>query len=144
MLTVLDELCAEIRNWFELKIYNGTFTVRNGMIEPHDFLKRGQYFRICGSVFNDGVHLFPSSSSFPSLTDETFVGTVWAMAVPPAVIALAEEIKEYKASGEGNSTAIVAESVGGHSVTRATGKDGLPLTSWERVFAKRLNKWRKI
>lgn len=143
MQKVLDELCAEIRNWFELKIYSGTFTVSNGMIEPHDFLKDGQYFRICGSVFNDGVHLFSSSSS-PSLTDETFDGTVWAMAVPPAVIALAREIKEYKESGESNATAIVSESVGGHSVTRATGADGVPATSWDRVFAKRLNKWRKI
>ena len=143
MQKILDELCSEIRNWFEVKIGGGTFTVRNGMIEPHNFLKDGQYFRICGSVFNDGVHLF-SSSFIPSLTDEAFDGTVWAMAVPPAVIALAGEIKDYKASGEGNATAIVSESVGGHSVSRATGKDGIPATGWERVFAKRLNKWRKI
>ena len=143
MQKILNEMCAEIRNWFELKSYGGTFAISNGMITPHDFLKDGQYFRICGSVFNDGVHLF-SSSFIPTLTDETFDGTVWAMAVPPAVIALAGEIKEYKASGEGNATAIVSESVGGHSVSRATGKDGTPATGWERVFAKRLNKWRKI
>ena len=91
---MLYELCAEVRNWFVSEKHNGIFTVKDGNM-PLDFLQDGQYFRILGSVYNDGVYQYPAV-----LTDEVFEGQIWAMRVPPAFIALSGEIDEYIADME--------------------------------------------
>ena len=138
---MLTEICAELRNWFEVPNgrHFGTFTISGGSIAPLDFLKDGQYFRIIGSVFNDGVHQYP----FPILTDEVFDGAVWAMAPPPALIALAAKIEKFENDENNAPGSVVSESVGDYSVTRATDKDGIP-AGWKTVFASQLRPWRKI
>lgn len=141
MGTCLTEICAELRNYFEVPNgrHFGKFTISGGSIAPLDFLQDGQYFRIIGSVFNDGVHQYPASD----LTDETFHGAVWAMAVPPAVIDLAAEIEEYNNSDAGKPSPFTAESFGGYSYTKATDANGAPI-GWQKAFAIRLSKWRKL
>ena len=135
---MLSEICHEIRNFFEVSEFSGTFTISGGNIS-HPTLLNGQYFRIIGSVFNDGVHKYPADG----LTDETFAGEVWALAIPPELIALASEIEAYNGGG-GSIAAMLSEHYpNGYSYTKATDSDGAPL-SWERAYAKRLNKWRKI
>ena len=135
---MLNEICREIKNYFEVSAISGTFTISGGNIS-HPTLLDGQYFRIIGSVFNDGVHKYPANG----LTDETFTGEVWALAIPPELIALASEIKTYN-NGDASCDAVISENYpNGYSYTKATDHDGLPL-SWERAYAKRLNKWRKI
>ena len=138
---MLTELCAELRNYFEVPNgrHFGTFTISGGSIAPLDFLQEGQYFRIVGSVFNDGVYQYPATS----LTDEVFEGAVWAMAVPPTLIALAAEIKAYNDSDAGKPSPFTAESFGGYSYTKATDANGAPI-GWQKAFASRLNKWRKL
>lgn len=135
----LTNLCAELRNYFETKKRFGTFTISGGSISPSDFLQDGQYFRIVGSVFNDGVHRHPAHD----LTDETFDGAVWAMAVPPAVIDLAAEIEEYNKSDAGKVSPFTSESFGGYTYTKATDANGAPI-GWKKAFASRLNKYRKL
>ena len=88
----LTELCAELRNWFERDRIFGEFTISGGSISLSDFLQENQYYRIIDSVFNDGVHKYPSSN----LTDEVFEGAIVAMAVPPAVIALLDDITAWE------------------------------------------------
>ena len=138
---ILTEICAEIRNYFEVPNgrHFGTFTISGGSIAPLDFLQDGQYFRIIGSVFNDGVHQYPASD----LTDETFHGAVWAMAVPPTLIALSAEIEEYNKSDAGKASPFISESFGGYSYTKATDANGAPI-GWQKAFASRLAKWRKL
>jgi hypothetical protein len=138
---MLTELLAEIRNYFEVPNgrHFGTFTISGGSIAPLDFLQEGQYFRIIGSVFNDGVHKYGETK----LTNETFDGAVWAMAVPPSVIALSEEIKAYNESDAGKASPYTSESFGGYSYTKATDSDGSPI-SWKKAFASRMNAWRKL
>lgn len=140
---MLDELCAELRNYFiksDKDKHYGKFTVNGGMFSPSlDYLQDGQYYRIVGSVFNDGVHQYPS----PELTDEEFDGAVWAMSVPPAVIELSEEIKAFVDSDAGKPTSYTSESFGGYSYSKATDVNGVAV-GWQTVFAKRLNKWRRI
>ena len=138
---MLTEICAEIRNYFEVPNgrHFGTFTISGGSIAPLDFLQEGQYFRIVGSVFNDGVYQYPATS----LTDEVFEGAVWAMAVPPTLIALAVEIKAYNDSDAGKASPFTAESFGGYSYTKATDANGAPI-GWQKAYASRLNKWRKL
>lgn len=134
----LTELCAELRNYFEVSKHFGNFEISGGQISL-DFLKNGQYFRIIGSTFNDGVYQYPADD----LTDELFAGAIWAMAVPPAVIALSAEIEEFNNSEAAKPTTYVSESFGGYSYTKATDSDGAPL-GWRKVYADRLRKWRKL
>lgn len=137
---MLTEVCAEIRNYFVKDIHNGTFEIVGGKITPLDFIQENQYFRIVGSVFNDGVY---QNTADLVLTDEVFSGSVWAMAVPPSVVALAEEIKKYNESDEAKPSAYTGESFGGYSYTKATDANGAPM-GWKKVFASRLNPYRRI
>ena len=138
---MLTELCAELRNYFEVPNgrHFGKFEISGGSIAPLDFLQEGQYFRIVGSVFNDGVYQYPATS----LTDEKFEGAVWAMALPPSIIALAAEIEEYNNSDAGKASPYTSESFGGYSYTKATDANGAPI-GWQKAFASRLNKYRKL
>ena len=135
----LTNLCAELRNYFETQKRFGTFTISGGSISPSDFLKDGQYFRIVGSVFNDGVHRHPAHD----LTDETFDGAVWAMKVPPAVVELLQKIQEFEAAAANTPTAYISESFGGYTYTKATDKNGLPV-GWKTVFKNELKRWGKL
>ena len=138
---MLEQVLMNIRNWFPVKggIHSGTFTIKDGGITL-PFLADGQYFRICGSVFNDGLHQYPAGD----LTDETFTGSVWALAVPQAVIELAEDIEAWETkNGEAASGIYQSESFGGYQYSKQTASDGGQLTVWS-VFRKRLNQWRKL
>ena len=136
---MLDEILAEIRNYFVVKVHSGDFKVIGGKLSPLDFLQNGQYFKIEGSALNDGVYRYPHHE----FVDETFSGEVWALAVPPTLIALAADIEEYQKKANENASLYTSESFGGYSYTKATDSSGAPI-SWEKAFAKRLNKWRKI
>ena len=142
----LTELCQELRNWFEREKYFDTFTIENGEISvPDGSLQDGQFFRVIGSVFNDGVHKYGEDD----LTDEVFTGAVWAMAVPPAVIDLSERISEWITTyGESVSSPYSSESFGGYSYTKASAGQGNTNSSsnptWLTTFADELNRWRKI
>lgn len=141
----ISELCTELNNWFEREVYSGTFEIRDGVLDV-DFLLSDQYFRVAGSVFNDGVHKFPDVQ----LTDETFSGEIWAMAVPPDVISLVSAINDWE---EKNATAInspySSESFGGYSysLTGQSDNSGSATSTgatWQGKFRTQLNKWRKI
>lgn len=148
---IMTEICQEIRNWFDRDRCFGLFKIESGEItvggKPLE-IKDGQYFRIIGSTFNDGVHVFPSSN----LIDEDFDGAIWLMAVPPAVISLAAEIEAWQAKYGGVGSMAMSpynsESFGGYSYSKSGGgsADGTSGSAgtWQGAFAKRLNMWRKI
>jgi len=141
---MLEELMRECRNWFKVPdgAYSGTFTIKDGSITL-PFLVEGQYFRIIGSVFNDGVHQYGAGS----LTNETFDGTVWALAVPAAFISLVEDVEAWRSKYEtAASSPFQSESFAGYSYTKssANGNSGGSVKGWQGVFASRLNKWRKL
>lgn len=140
---ILSELCQELKNWFcdvDTDIHSGTYTIEDGsLLLP--FLQSGQYFRIVGSVFNDGVHKYGESS----LQDETFSGAVWSMRIPPSVIALSEEIDSWiEKNGEAVSSPYQSESWGGYSYSLKSGSAESGSLSWKSVFGGRLNRWRKL
>ena len=93
---MLEQILMEIHNWFRVRdeldgIHPGTYTIEGGgIVLP--FLAPSQYFRIMGSVFNDGLHRY--GPDMEALTDETFEGTVWALAVPKALVELAGEVEK--------------------------------------------------
>ena len=142
---MLTELCQELRNWFERKKFFGTFTIENGqIIVPDGSLQDGQYFRIVGSIFNDGVHKY----NVELLTDEVFEGAIWSMAVPPSVVDLSERISAWVTTyGDSVSSPYSSESFGGYSYQKASSGQGNAASSnptWQSTFASELNRWRKI
>lgn len=142
---MLTELCQELRNWFDRERRTGTFAIENGNIIA-DFLQRGQYFRIIGSIFSDGVHQYPAAD----LPPETFTGAVWALAIPQEVLGLAEDINAWRAKYEAvdapSMSPYSAESFGGYSYSKSTNVEGAGMagSGWKAAFAARLNRWRKI
>lgn len=138
---MLEQVLRHLNNWFLVEIHEGTFTVENGSIAL-PFLLTNQYFRICGSVFNDGLHQYPATD----LTDEIFTGTVWALAVPKAVVTLSEDIAAWEEkNGEAVASPYQSESFGGYSYTkRSAGNDSGTLNGWQDAFRGRLNDWRKL
>lgn len=132
---MIDEICASLHNYFAVDIVPGEYTVNDGEITL-PFLAAGQFFRVVGSVFCDGV--YRCGDKLPA--DETFDGAVWAMAIPPALEAIAVEIEEWKQKNAGViNSPYQSESFGGYSYTK-----GSDSASWQGVFAKRLNRWRKL
>lgn len=136
---MLEEILDHIHNWFEVEIVRGHFSIEGGSfvsLQP-GLLRDGQYFRIVGSVFNDGLHVYPGED----LADEEFEGEVWALAVPKAVQDLAEEIGEWRASHP--ESVYTSESFGGYSYSKATDAGGAPM-GWRGAFRGPLNRWRKL
>lgn len=134
---MIDELCASLHNYFAVDIVPGEYTVNDGEITL-PFLAAGQFFRVVGSVFCDGV--YRCGDKLPA--DETFDGAIWALAIPPALEELAAEIEEWKAkNADVLASPYQSESFGGYSYSKGTGSDS---ASWQGAFASRLNRWRKI
>jgi len=133
---MVGEILATLHNWFIHNIYSGTFEVSGGQLQGVD-IAPGQFYRVIGSVYNDGVYKYPEAE----LTDETFQGAVWTLAVPRDLEILAEEIKAYNEKNQAGP--YTSESWGGYSYSKRTGSNGAAL-SWREVYRSRLARWRKI
>lgn len=148
---MLTELCTELNNWFERCIVSGNITINSngvtvGDAPLSDYLQTGQYYRVVGSVFNDGVHQFLSDELSP---ERTFVGSIWCMAVPPEVVKLAEDIDAWNTAHEtALNSPYQSESFGGYSYSLKSGSGGNGGSSasytWRDQFAEQLRKWRKL
>ena len=144
-----------MKNWFNRKPdgrdypkYSGKVVISNAEITfpDHEFkLAQGQYFRIMGSLFNDGVHKYGGEG----LIDEVFDGAVWSMAVPPDVVKLADEIAAWveqyavvlTSPYQSESKADYSYSL--RSAGNASGNNAGNIT-WQSQFASYLNAYRKI
>ena len=157
---MLTEICQYLKNWFNRKPdgtdypkYDGVFAIVDGVLDM-DELADGQYFRIMGSLFNDGVHQHGADDEghlLDPLTDEVFTGAVWFMGIPPAVIQLATDITLWQAQYGGVTSEAMSpyqsESFGGYSYSKGGGgaSDGTSNAgTWQGAFAARLAPWRKI
>ena len=150
---MLTELCGYLKNWFEVDKLYGDFVIGNGTITYADGtelpLQSGQHFRIIDSIFNDGVYSY-DSDGLAELKEESFEGSVWCMAIPKEVLALAGEIAAWRDKYEGaDSTALSpfnSESFGGYSYSKSSGNssDDANGSGWQRAFGNRLIRYRKI
>ena len=149
---MLNEVCLEVRNFFDRnqpKIF-GDVLISGGKIRHADFLaviKENQYFRIIGSVFNDGVY---QNTADLELDDEVFNGAIWLMAVPKDFLALVAEISDWQAKNGGvDSQAMspfTSESFGGYSYSKSAGSSSSNgnAGTWQAAYATRLNAYRRI
>lgn len=149
---MLRQICENICNYFIQNRFEGKYEIAGGMISLP--LLDGQRFLIQGSALNDGLYTYHDTgikndddSVAAGLRAETFTGTICALAVPPAVIALAGEIKTWVDNyGASVETPYSSENVlGVYSYTKASGGTGAGgSVSWQDVFSDRLNRWRKV
>lgn len=154
---MLERIIRHTKNWFERdaarswirNVVFSTFTIEGGELAIADgFLQEGQYFRIVGSVFSDGLHQWPEYD----LRDETFTGEVWALRIPNDFLALAKEIEQWQADYEAfcdkvaNSDSLYkSESFGGYTYTKADvpSKDE-QVGMWAKAFARQLARYAKV
>lgn len=137
---MLEAILNHLHNWFLIPgaARCGTFEVASGTLEV-DFLQYDQYYRIEGSVFNDGLHQNPGAD----MKDEVFNGTVYPMAVPVAVIKLSERIKKWCESNPESDK--VSESFGGYSYSKGgSGTQNADVGGWQVAFRKELSQWKKV
>ena len=151
---MLTEICAYLKNYFDRNQakFHGSFEIKNGTIESYNDgdmgLMEGQYFRIIGSVFCDGVWEY-GKNDLPH--DEVFTGSVWAMAVPKDVVDLASDIdawiQKYGKVDSSNMSPFNSESFAGYSYSKAHGAStdgGTTSQGWQNAFASRLMRYKKI
>lgn len=152
---MLQQICERLHNYDfgnEIVYHRGVFDIVDGMISLP--LLEGQRFLIQGSVLNDGMYTYHDAgikndddTEEVGLHDETFTGTICALAVPPAVIALSGEIKTWvETNGDSVNSPFQSESViGVYSYTKASGGSGAGgSVTWEDVFGDQLKRWRKV
>ena len=149
---MLQQVLENIHNMFISSPNPGSYTIEGGVLSL-PFLKEGQRFWIVGSDLNDGVYTYHADgitndddTEVAGLKDETWAGTICALAVPPAVIALSEEVNAWVAeNGEAVNSPYTSESVlGVYSYTKASGTGAGGTVSWQDVFKSRMDRWRKV
>lgn len=153
MLMLMTEICNSLRNYFapankkeDLSyIHNGEFTIENGTIQGVDFLLPNQYFRITGSVLNDGVYR-NTPDDMSCLESETFKGAIWEMAVPKSFINLCNEIQKFNVKVDELSLTdkgYASESFGGYSYSLNSNAP-VYMQSWEKRIKSSLNNYRRL
>lgn len=154
---MLEQLLKYLKNWFRVRDdvdgkHPDTYVIESGSVAL-PFLVPGQYFRIVGSVLNNGLYklgeggkILDGDGKQAALKDETFTGSVWALAVPLAVVSLAQEIAKWQEKyGAAAASPYTSESFAGYSYSKSAGSSGSGVSSgWEAAFADRLHPWRKI
>lgn len=135
---MLEAILRHLNNYFIADVREGDYAVEGGNIAL-PFLADGQYFFVRDSIFNDGLHRYPAFD----LVDEEFYGVIWCLAIPQAIINLADEIEAWQTkNAEILNSPYTSESFGGYSYTKASGDNGAAV-SWQSAFADRLTPYRK-
>lgn len=144
-LLTLSAVMRECKNYFIYATKTGSFTISGGVLSrTANYLLPGQYYRIVGSVFNDGIHRYGTDAD--TLTDETFSGRVDALAPPRDFLALAANIAEWQSKfGLAAASPYSSESFGDYSYTKASGvtQDG-GSGGWQTVYRAELAQYRKL
>ena len=149
---MLQTICENLCNYFVQQRTEGRYEISGGTISLP--LLDGQRFLIQGSALNDGMYTYHSTgikddddTKAVGLQDETFAGTICALSVPPALIALSAEVNAWvDANGEALASPYTSESVlGVYSYSKAGGGHGAGGTvGWMDVFGDRLKRYRKV
>lgn len=151
---MLQEIMEYLNNYFvPISAKKVTYTISNGAISPSFGAEDGDRFLICMSRRNDGVYTWHADgikddddANAAGLRDETFAGTIRVMSVPPALVALSGEIKQWVESNSAVlNSPLQSESFNGYSYAlKSGGKNGGngPLT-WRDIFGKQLERWRR-
>lgn len=143
---MLEQVMDYCNNYFYKAKEVGKFSIVSGRLNNKGVFKSGQYIRIIGSDFNDGVYKIESLTdgkiNIASLEDEIFEGAIVGLAVPKVFLNIVKDIEKFEASASATMSPYASESFENYSYTRAT-KDGKPL-SWVDLFGVKLSHYRKM
>lgn len=153
MLLLMTEICSNVRNYFaptskkdDLSyIHHGDYTIKDSTISGTDFLLPNQYFRITGSVLNDGVYR-NTPDDLQSLEDETFKGAIWEMTVPKSFIELCRDIQKFNSKVDELcliDKGYASESFGGYSYSLSSNAPAY-MTEWQKRIKSNLNSYRRL
>jgi hypothetical protein len=146
---VLEQVLTHIHNFF---VYDEQYVrceVTDGSLPASISIPDGAWYRIQGSLLNDGLHRHPAED----LIDETFDGTITVCAIPRALLDVVEEIEEWQAAYKSARQKALgspyqSESFDGYSYNLrsdlAPSSASGGLTGWQAEFAGRLSAWRKM
>lgn len=145
----LEQVLYHIHNWFAYDELDVRCAISDGQLPASVSIPEGAWYRIEGSLLNDGLHRHPAED----LRDETFDGTITVCAIPNALLDVVEEIEDWQqAYNAGRKKALespyTSESFDGYSYNMRdysganTASGGL--SGWQAEFASRLNPWRKM
>lgn len=145
---ILEQVLYHLHNWFGRASISATgCTIADGALPASiaSSMVEGVWYRIEGSLLNDGLHKHPADD----LQDETFDGTITMLAIPKALLLVVEDIGAWQtANGDAVDGPYASESFGGYSYTLrsdgSSGAGGGGLSGWRLAFRDRLNPWRKI
>lgn len=147
---LIEQVLYHIHNWFEYDVLDASgCEITGGELPASVTLFDGAWYRIEGSLLNDGLHQHPD----PNLRDETFDGTITVCAIPNALLSVVDEIEDWQlhyseARRKALSTPYSSESFDGYSYTTkdfsgASSASG-GLSGWQAAFVTELNPWRKM
>lgn len=146
---MLEQVLHHIHNWFAYDEFNVRCAISDSQLPASVSIPEGAWYRIEGSLLNDGLHRHPAED----LRDETFSGTITICAIPNALLDVVEEIEDWQqAYNKGRDKALESpyssESFDGYSYNMrdysgANSASG-GLSGWQAEFASRLNTWRKV
>ncbi len=148
---MLNELLLYLKNFFDVKRIYGTFKIEDGYIteDGHSVaILDKQFFRVVGSIFNDGVYQYHEDAPLDLPINETFTGSIWLLAIPDDVMLLVADIESWRAKYETIDGQLLSpfqsESFGGYSYSKATPTNGSQGNTWQTAFANRLQRYRKL
>ena len=142
----ITRMCTVLHNFFTDKshIFYNIYTIPDNILN-NNFIKQGQYFRITGSVFNNGVYC-NTPDDLKRLKNETFKGAIWGMDVPADFGSLCEEVERFNvkiAELSGNFRGYSSESWGGYSYNLPTSAPSY-MQDWQCKIRQAMNAYRKI
>ena len=152
---MLQKIMEYLNNYFvPISAKKAEYTISDGAISPDFGAEEGDRFLICMSRRNDGVYTWHADeirndddSEVVGLRDETFAGTIRVCSVPPALLALSQEINDWVETYSATlNSPLASESFNGYSYTlksgRSTGGTSSQPISWQDQFRKDLERWR--
>ena len=145
-MTDITHMCCLLKNYFtdSKHIFHGTYTIRDKTISA-EFVQNNQYFRISGSVFNDGVYC-NTPEDLERLRDETFTGAIWVMSVPAGFIELCDDAERFKSKITEISAIFegyTSESWGGYTYTLPTSAPAF-IQDWQYRIKQGMNAYRRL
>ena len=142
----MERILKYLNNYFYSFGKRGEFEANRNVLNVKDGFYLGQYIKVCGSNFNDGVYRIVGTEDSGicldrALNKETFNGVIFGLKVPKNLQELNFKIESYIESNSNNN--FVSESFGDYSYTRTTGRNGGLLT-WQEAFREELKPYRKM
>lgn len=123
---MLTEICQYLHNYFEYEKHFGLISIIGDVVfcDGEEIeMDEGQYFALFREKFAIGVYQYGDE-----LTDKTFMGSVWLMDIPDAILKANQWAEQWMEKNGGVDSAanspFQSESFGGYSYSKGNNSNG--------------------